>query len=64
MTPFQAIKATFYMLLAKAREPIQERDLAPAPAGVSHLPSGTTRPAESHLTMTQTGRRKNDSPLH
>ena len=33
MTPFQAIKATFYMLLAKAREPIQERELAPAPAG-------------------------------
>ena len=25
MTPFQAIKATLYMWLAKAREPIQER---------------------------------------
>ena len=43
MTPFQAIKATFYMLLAKAREPIQEREIAPAPAGVGHQPSGTTR---------------------
>ena len=63
MTPFQAIKATLYMLLAKAREPIQERELAPAPAGPRHRPSGTTRPAKGHLKMTQTGRRRTDSPF-
>jgi hypothetical protein len=63
MTPFQAIKATFYMLLAKAREPIQERELAPAPMGSRRQPSGATRPVKGHLKMTQTGRRKTDSPF-
>jgi len=62
MTPFQAIKATFYMLLAKAREPIQERALVPAPTGAPHQPSGTTRQGNGHLKVTQTGRRKTDSP--
>ncbi len=31
MNPFQAIRATFYMLLAKAREPIEDRERKPAP---------------------------------
>ena len=31
MNPFQAIRATFYMLLAKAREPIEEHEREPAP---------------------------------
>jgi hypothetical protein len=63
MTPFQAIKATFYILLAKAREPIQERDLAPAPAGARHQRSRDTRPRKGRLKMTQTGRRRTDSPI-
>ena len=63
MTPFQAIRATFYMLLAKAREPIEERELAPAPTGTPHRPSGTTRPGKPQLKMAQTGRRKTDSPF-
>jgi hypothetical protein len=49
MTPFQAIKATFYILLAKAREPIEERDPAPAPAGARHQPSRETRPGKGRL---------------
>jgi len=64
MTPFQAIKATFYMLLAKAREPIEERELAPASSGARHRPATTARSGESHLKMAQTGRRKTDSPFH
>jgi hypothetical protein len=63
MTPFQAIKATFYMLLAKAREPIEDRELTPAPAGARHQPSGTTRPGNGQVKMAQTGRRKTDSPF-
>ena len=63
MTPFQAIKATFYMLLAKAREPIQERELAAAPTGRGNHPSGATHPRKGHLKMAQTGRRKTDSPF-
>jgi hypothetical protein len=63
MTPFQAIKATFYMLLAKAREPIEERELTPAPAGARHPSSGTTRPGKGQLKLAQTGRRKTDSPF-
>ena len=44
MTPFQAIKATFYMLLAKAREPIEERDVNEAPTGaVSRVPERSVR---------------------
>ena len=62
MTPFQAIKASFYMLLAKAREPIQERELAPASAGATHRSSATPRSSNSQLTMARTGRRKTDSP--
>ena len=64
MTPFQAIKASFYMLLAKAREPIEERELTPAPAGARHQPSGTTRSGKGQLKMAQTGRRRTDSPFH
>jgi hypothetical protein len=62
MTPFQAIKASFYMLLAKAREPIQERELARAPAGAAHRPSTTPQSSNSQLTTARTGRRKTDSP--
>ena len=63
MTPFQALKASFDMFLAKAREPIQERELAPAPASAAHRPSTTARSSNSQLKMTQTGRRKTDSPF-
>ena len=62
MTPFQAIRASFFMLLAKAREPIEERELAPARAGMAHGPSTTRPSSNSRLTMAQTGRRKTDSP--
>jgi len=63
MTPFQAIKATFFMLLAKAREPLEERELAPASSGAPHRPATAARAGESHLKMAQTGRRKTDAPF-
>lgn len=63
MTPFQAIKATLYMLLAKAREPIQERELAPLSTGPRRHPAGTTHSRKGQLKMAQTGRRKTDSPF-
>jgi hypothetical protein len=47
MTPFQAIRASFYMLLAKAREPLQERELAPASPGATHRSSTTSRSSSS-----------------
>ena len=61
MTPFQALAASFHMLLAKAREPIQERELAPAPTGAAHRPLSTGRSNSRPLKMAQTGRRKTDS---
>jgi hypothetical protein len=63
MTPFQAIKATIHMLLAKARGPIQERELAPVPSRARHQRSGATRSGRGHLQMTQTGGRESDSPV-
>jgi hypothetical protein len=63
MTPFQAIKATFYMLLAKAREPIQDRELAPVSTGPRHHRSGPTRPDNDQAETTQTLRRRTDLPL-
>ena len=63
MTRFQALKASFDTWLANAREPIQERELAPAPAGATRRPSTTARSSNSRLKMTQTGRRKTDSPV-
>jgi len=51
MTSFQTVKATFYTLLAKAREPIQEREFVPAPTGVRHQPTGTTRPVAALRTL-------------
>lgn len=61
MTPFQAREATFSMLLAKAREPIEGRELAPAPVGAGHRPSTTARSSNSPLKMAQR-RRKTDWP--
>jgi hypothetical protein len=61
MTPFQALEATFSMLLAKAREPIEGRELAPAPVGAGHRPSTTARSSKSPLKMAQR-RRKTDWP--
>jgi hypothetical protein len=49
MTPFQAIKATFSMWLAKAREPIEHRELAPVSTGARLSPSGSTRPGKGHV---------------
>jgi hypothetical protein len=63
MTPFQAIRVSFSMWLARAREPIQERELAPVATSARHQPSGSTRPGNGHLKMAQTGRRKTDSPF-
>jgi hypothetical protein len=63
MTPFQAFKASFDTWLAKAREPIQERELAPVPSGATPRPSTAARSSNSRLKMTQTGRRKTDSPV-
>ena len=62
MTPFQAIKATFYMLLAKAREPIQDNALIPAPTGAPHRGSGAAHAGQRRLEMTQSRRRKADWP--
>jgi hypothetical protein len=64
MTPFQAIRATIYMLLAKAREPIGDRELIPAPSGVRHQRSRAERSAQIHVRPAQMGRRQSDSPFH
>jgi len=63
MTPFQAIRATTYMLLAKAREPIQERELVPAPSRARQQRSPAAQSGQGHLQMTQTRRRKSDFPV-
>ncbi len=63
MTPFQAIRASCYMLLAKAREPIQERELAPASTGATHRSSTTPRSSNNQLKEARTGRRRTDSPF-
>jgi hypothetical protein len=61
MTPFQAIKATAYMLLAKAREPIGDSELIPVPSGVGGQRAKAERP--SHLLLAQKSRRRSDSPV-
>jgi hypothetical protein len=61
MTSFQAIKATSHVLLAKAREPIEKRELAPSPEEPSPLSSGAPHPRNHALKTAQTGRRKTDS---
>ena len=64
MNPFQAIKASFYMLLAEAREPIQEPELAPASAGATRQSSTTPQSSNTQPTTARTGRRRTDSPFH
>jgi hypothetical protein len=64
MTPFQAIRATIDMLLAKARAPIGARALIPAPLDARHEHSRTERSAESPLRSAQMRRRRSDSPVH
>jgi hypothetical protein len=64
MTPFQAIRATIYMLLAKARAPIGTSELIPAPLVALHQHSRAERPAEHHLRSAPMGRRRSDSPVH
>ncbi len=64
MTPFQAIRATIYMLLARAREPIGDGESIPTPAGADQQRS-KAKPAErGHLRQAQMGRRRSDSPFH
>ena len=43
MNPFQAIRATFYMLLAKAREPIEEHERTSAPTTAPERGAGSER---------------------
>jgi hypothetical protein len=62
MTPFQAIKTSFYMLLAESREPIEESALAPALASAARRPSSTARSSDSPVKMAQLRRRQTDWP--
>ena len=62
MTPFQAIKATLYMLLAKAREPIQNDELIPVPTGAPQVGTGPEHARRRPLELTQPRRRKTDWP--
>lgn len=64
MTPFQAIRATIYMLLARARAPIGARELIPAPLTARHQHSRAARSAGSPLPSAQMRRRRSDSPVH
>jgi hypothetical protein len=62
MTPFQSLRATIDMLLARAREPVDERKLVPAP---SRANTQRTRPARSrpgHLHAMPMRRRHTDWP--
>jgi hypothetical protein len=47
MTPFQAIRATFDMLLARARQPSGTRELIRAPLVVRHRHARAERSTES-----------------
>jgi hypothetical protein len=62
MTPFQAIRATIYMLLAKARGPIPERELIRAPSRARHQRSRAERANGDHPLGPQPMRRKSDHP--
>jgi hypothetical protein len=64
MIPFQAIRATLFMLLARAREPIGAPELVPAPSTERHRHSKAERSADSHVRLGQMGRRRSDSPIH
>jgi hypothetical protein len=64
MIAYQAVKATLYMLLAKAREPIGASELVPA-TSPRRPQQSTGRPsAGAHVRLGQMGRRQTDSPLH
>lgn len=62
MTAFQSLMATVYMLLAKARAPIDDRKLVPAPSRpAAQRPRGElSRP--SHLQVVPMRRRRTDWP--
>lgn len=57
MTPFQAIKATIDMLLARARQPSGARELIPAPLVARHQRARAERSTESESA----GRRHSDT---
>jgi hypothetical protein len=61
MIPFPALTATFYFLRARAREPLEDRELAPAPVGAGQRTSTTARSSNSELKMALR-RRKTDWP--
>jgi hypothetical protein len=62
MTPFQAIRATIDMLLARARQPIGTRESTSAPLIARHQHSQAERSTESPARSAQRGRRWSDSP--
>ena len=64
MTPFHAIKATVDMLLARARQPIDTRELIPAPVIARRQHSRAEPSTESHARPVRRGRRWSDSPVH
>ena len=63
MTPFQSINATIYMLIAKAREPIQDPGLVPAVSRATRQRSGPERSVPADPPATQMRRRRSDSPF-
>jgi hypothetical protein len=62
MTAFQSLMATIYMLLAKAREPLDERKLVQAPSrpDTQRMRRELARP--SHLQVMPMRRRRTDWP--
>ena len=62
MNPLQAIRATVYMLLARAREPIGEKDLIPAPSRGSRQRPDSGPSAREHPRRSPMTRRRTDLP--
>jgi hypothetical protein len=62
MTPFQAIRATIDMLLARARQPIGTRESTPASLIPRRQHARAERSTESPARSVRMGRRWSDSP--
>jgi hypothetical protein len=62
MTPFQPLSATMYMLLAKAREPVDERALVAAPSRTDTQRTRRELSRPGHLRTMPMRRRCTDWP--
>jgi hypothetical protein len=62
MTSFQSLVTTVYMLLARAREPVEERKLVAAPSRVQTQRARRELSRASHLQAVPMRRRRTDWP--